>query len=225
MEVYKVIEDFLLKLDNSLHVVSFVSGTDTTDIVVSYLKWCKPTGKAKVNGEDVSIISIVGNTIKVDKKYTSITSFSVAIPYFFHGTVSAVENQLQKIPATFDKTPFIWLHEVIDENYDDNPLSDIEKTPDLRLFFIDYANLKEWTTDDHYSKVINRMTIVADMFIEKAKTYKYFNKFDSHKRRNHVKFGRYEDQTGHTSQIFSDNLSGIEMQISLPLNKINNCLI
>ena len=65
MEVYKVIEDFLPKLDNSLHVVSFVSETDTTDIVVSDLKWCKPIGKAKVNGEDVSIISIKTSKVYV----------------------------------------------------------------------------------------------------------------------------------------------------------------
>jgi hypothetical protein len=85
------------------------------------------------------------------------------------------------------------------------------------------ADFQNWNTDDHYSNAIIPMRNLCFAFIEEVNNSFMFSDFTDYNLINHVKFGVFTDNKGHTNNFFNENLSGVEMRVTLPVYKNIAC--
>lgn len=144
-------------------------------------------------------------------------------PFYFHGTPMMTNAHLSKVKLSENKLPFCYLYEIIKEVIDDEPDSMIDRTADLRIFFLANANYKDWKTAEHYTEAVDPMRALAEKFVANLKLSEDIGIFKSHEFINHVNFGIFINEKGHVKRIFGDNLSGTELKIDLPFLKSLNC--
>ena len=104
-----------------------------------------------------------------------------------------------------------------------NDDSSLDREADLRLFFLAPSNFQDWKTDDHYTGAILPMRSLAYNFIDILNKSTKIARFDSYTLTNRVNFGVYVTDRGNTERIFNDNMSGVEMRITLPIKKDLTC--
>ena len=173
-----------------------------------------------IDGTDYTVLSAdhTSNTIVVSGVIADPLAYIVPNPFYFHGTPYATNAQIAYLDDA-SKVPMIYLMEILREDIQSTD-SPIDRTVDVRLFFLDVANFEDWTTDDHYSKVITGLNNLVTYFIAQLKLSKDFYTFDTVFRQiNHIKFGQFQDLKGHIQSIFNDHLSGIEVSFNLSIRK------
>lgn len=142
---------------------------------------------------------------------------------YFHGTVIDTKGVLNKINISTDKLPMIYLLEVLKDKFNNDVNLRVDRVSDLRLFFLSETDENNWTTDQHYEYSIKPMRNVVYNFIESLNKNAGIGEFDDYVAINHVKFGVVIPDKGHTRRVFDDNLSGVELVISLPILKGKIC--
>ena len=162
------------------------------------------------NVEHNESITITGNPVP------TVNSFTVPAPFYFHGTVIQTNLELSQIEF-FDRIPMVYLLEVLEDNYNNNSEIPLDRESSLRLFFLTNADFTDWKTSDHYKNAVLPMRNLADGFIHALNGNKFIDNFDNYTLINRVNFGVYTTDKGYTQQIFNDNLSGVEMQVTLPI--------
>lgn len=219
MEVVRYIKNILDILDFSIDVVSASQGLGQTRYNVCKTYHARKGSIIIVNGTEYEALSVVYNEyIIIEGEPAGITKITVKTPNYFHGTAMAVNAELDPLDKSL-KFPMVYCYEIIPERFYDEPDSVIDRDAELRLYFLDNANFKDWTTQQHYDYVIDGMKSLQVHMLEKFKSCPKIGKFDTHDVINHVKFGVWTDQKGHTSNLFNENLSGVELLINLPLLK------
>jgi hypothetical protein len=145
-------------------------------------------------------------------------------PLYFHGTPMATGNEITRILNSSNKLPMIYLLEIITDEFDRNPESSIERTSTLALFFLDEANYVDWETDEHYSEAIVPMFNYANLFLDYLDSKDGIGVIDNATLTYHAKFGlNIRNNSGHIQNLFPDNLSGVQMRITLPILKNLSC--
>lgn len=212
-----IIDDFIKTLDLSGDVRSFSDdGTDTT-LIVDNTFHARKGMVLDIDGFPFTIVSIVFETsITVSGLPAAPFNYTVPLPFYFHGTPIATNNQIVEADHK-DKVPMIYLHEILKEK-DKDIFSAVKRDSDLRLFFLDSANFDDWTTDDHYSQRLLGLNALVDAFRDQAlKSELFFLDETEFSRVNHVKWGTFKDLSGHIKNIFDDKLTGVELSLTLPL--------
>jgi len=184
-----------------------------------------------IDGNSYTIKTVVNNiSITLSgSALPSVTEFEAYSPYYFHGTVIKVKDDMKAPQGSenlFSRTPFVYLKEIIkDTNFRKRSGSVLNRTTDLQIFFLTQAKFKDWKTVDHYEKSIAPMRNLVDMFIKALEKNVLIGDFakTSDTTTPHVNFGVYVDSKGHTQSIFVDQLSGIELEITLPIRKEKDC--
>lgn len=147
-------------------------------------------------------------------------------PVYLHGTPKAINAEATNtIQAGGQIYPLIWFLEIaqFDRSYD--PLSMIQDTPDIRMFFMDEANYRDWDTYEHYEQVIKPMINLADMMCKSIRDDGRFDKLETTRFTNHAKFGlRYTnpktaDNYSHVKNLLNENVSGVELRLKVPIRK------
>ena len=173
--------------------------------------------------KDVSI-TITGASLPVIK------TFNMYAPVYYHGTVIKVKAEMAgevNAQNVFSRTPFIYLREIIEDEVESRySIKPIEKTTSLQILFLTQSDYASWKITDHYSKSIYQMASLVNAFIEAVYDNKKIGVFETYKKKNHVNFGVYVTDKGYDKSIFTDNLSGVELNITLPFKKqITACSI
>lgn len=229
--VVKIFEQYISALDFSQPIKTYVFSAGVSTISVDKLYYSKVGLKIKVDNVEFEI-----SAIDIDKKEISFLTDEALTNYsilnlqplqYFHGTTRAVSNQLSQLNGALNYTPFIYLHEKIDEDYYENEDSANDFDANLRFFFLDDSSEGvSWLTDDYYENVINKLRETAELFLEKLRYYPAFYKFKSKKIINITHFATYTDSTGYDKSLFTDKLAGVELQINLPFRKnFESCIL
>ena len=209
-----------------------VSG-NTYKFNVSKTYWARPSilnksraTKVTIDSVVYDIESVVYNTsisVTTTDDLSNAESLTIAAPIYINGTYNAVNDTRSKANKTYDNCPFVWLVEpfVADERKD--RLSIIQSQPDLTLLFLDNANSRDWTTDDHYSNVIQPMDELVEAFYQKIlKTRASFGRISNWRVVRHAKFGKQSDFS-HINSIINENTSGIEVRLTIEILKNLSC--
>lgn len=145
-------------------------------------------------------------------------------PIFMSGTPSSVNNEYLRIKGqrTLDKTPFVWLLESYE--YDDLPLdSSVEYAYDAKFFLMDWANEKKWRNEDHNDIVIKPMENLARMIIDYIEDDYSFKRLGTKRIRPRSRFGVEVTNKGNTKKIINEDLSGVELSLTLELYDLSVC--
>jgi len=223
-EITVIVSEIVNNIDNIL------IGTETLNTnVVSFCdtKYARK-GKTLVDeAENVFKIEFVdyNNSIEAinpDFPFEPNVNYALPKPFFISGTKLAANNEWTQKEKTDlgKKTPLIWLFEIIRQtNYGRNDTRLFSS--DLRIFFLDETNIRDFYTEDHRREVVYPMMRLAQSFIDIIQKDRRFQRFEDHEIISFSRFG-VEQETGVIQNILDANLSGVELRFPLTMYK-NNC--
>ncbi len=216
----------LFKAKSIIEVTPASTGVNGTYMLTTCnTKWLSPKRTITIDSVDYLITEIVPNvsiTIK-GASLPTLKSFNIYPFFFYHGTVKATINELNKIKLSKDKLPFVYLHEVITESENYNSQDSLGMNSDAELYFMTEANIKDWTTDQHYKYAIIPMNNLKNEVVEVIRNSKLVIKQEliTGQKQDHANFGIF-DSSGHTQKIFNENISGCSLKLTIPFVKSSN---
>jgi hypothetical protein len=227
-ETVDIIEDLLSEMDLTLKIdkITGVFGTDLVRLDMcntGYLQECR---YITLDDKDYFIEEVKHNEyiiIKGDGEPIGAKEFQPYPYHYFHGKAVETNAELDMIDDSDLKTPLVYLVEILQDRFYPNDEL-VERTVDIRMFFLTTANYDEWLTNEHYDKAIKPMRNLVYKFIETLDKSKIIGRFaEYYDLINHAKFGIFILRKGATNRIFDDNYSGVEFKMRLPILKDLTC--
>lgn len=141
-------------------------------------------------------------------------TISLPAPFFISGTKLATNREWTIAGSNVtEKTPIIWLLETIQERRfgkGDSRSAEYE----LRIFFLDETNIKDFYTEDHRREVVLPMQKLVSEFISVIENDKSFKTLENYSMRTFSRFG-VETSNGVFQNVLDANLSGVELILTL----------
>jgi hypothetical protein len=175
------------------------------------------------DGLPYEVTSINGNIITVSGGSVPVGEMTYPVTYFFNGTPIMVGNELDRVLDASQKTPMAYLYEPLTDDFNDEE-SMIERDSRIRLFFLDQSNFMDWDTEQHYSGAVQPMYELAQAFVAYLRTNGGVGELGDYSITYIPNFSIVRNQNGTTKKIFNDDLSGVELSISIPFLKSYVCL-
>ena len=155
--------------------------------------------------------------------------FFVEAGSFVHGTLPMADVEVNRIgngnptKQNFKPLPLVYHQEIYRKQKQTIESSYDYIAQNLRIYFLDdYLQKTEWLTDDHYNNIIYQMENYANFFVENLKNDikidRQYIEFNTHDIIFRVKTGEYVSGKN-VKSVFARNLSGVELVISLAVNK------
>ena len=222
-----IVEDLVSSIDGQIYGES--TSTETADFCQT--KWARQ-GKTLTrvgDGEQWTVSEVILDN-SITATYAGSTYpppvfegwFNLPNPFFITGTRLATNSEWTI--ATNDvtaKTPIVWLLETTREKIFGRE-SSLERASDLRIFFLDETNVKDYYTKDHRVQVVQPMTQLVAALIEAINAKANFDDVEDFQLITFSRFG-VEQETGFVKNIIDANLSGVELQFTLQKYKGNDC--
>jgi hypothetical protein len=224
-DIYDIVQDEIFNKINCVVKINSVTALSggTQTISLCFNKWVR-VGHYLTDSSDKQwlIQSITNNSIVV-KKPTGATDLvlhqelELKNPKFLFGTRFSANMEYLKAKGL----PLIWLIETIRET-EYNYGSSIERSSQLRFFLLDENNPKQYINDDYRKNVVTPMYGLKDEFLRVINSNTLFKGYESVEVRPITRFGN-ENEKGYAGNILDDNLSGIELSITLDIYRRKNC--
>lgn len=226
-ETVDIVGDLINSMSIVININTIVDNLDNTyTIETCNTGYLFPNYKFTIDGVNYKVLDEAGKDFVFNEKFTIEgntipTGLVITLPElkYYHGTVIATKSELDKKQLSVDKFPMVYLLEVLEDNFNNEEDSRIDRNSNLRLFFLSETAGNDWSTDNHYDYSIKPMRNMVYNFINYINNSNKIGKFDTYKAINHAKFGVYTADKGHTRRVFNDDLSGVELKIDLPIIK------
>lgn len=191
--------------------------------------WLRPEKWLVIGGKNYKIIALTINESITVQPIGHNTAPSIGVlftippPVYKHGTARAINSELTTIEQ-IDKTPFVWLFELLREKVIVDSESTIDLEAEIRLFIFDEANPSDMLTEDHYADVIRPLkqlaeTIVAYINAESG----LYSEVLEYEIMGLPDWGEFNEMKGNESRIFDELWSGLEMRFTLQILKQQKC--
>ena len=173
-----------------------------------------------IGGNDYEILEVVINTsVKVKGSVLPVAStFNLPAPKFFHGTIKQTNTELSEELDMANKCPMVYLLRPLSQTVDALDLNDplVEREAELTLFFLTEADFGWAYTDDFDHNALDPMWSMANTFIDTVRNDDGIDKIGTYRIDEKIKFANY-NINGSDKILFKDNLSGQELNITLPI--------
>ena len=141
-------------------------------------------------------------------------------PFYFHGTPLELNIILGNIPQGQDKFPAVFLLEPFSEIENNDRMENVGNTATLSIMFLsDWSGKEEWSTDEHYTNIINDMDALKREFIKELNKNKYVGDI-TYTTTRHARWGLFLANKGNKNPVFDEELSGVELNITIPIEKL-----
>lgn len=204
-------------------VVDNADGTYT--LSSTYTKWATKGYDITIGANTYTIVEVVTNvSIKVSGAVlpTALT-FNLYAPIFKHGTIRRVASEQNEKTDFKDRTPLIFLHEIVDEGLRLNSEDTVDSEPDCRLYFLTGCNLEDWDQLQGDTEGVAPMRALCKEFVSALVNSPYVQTMNSVGRlRNYNIFGSF-DEKGVLKNWLNEFLSGVELRITIPFLKECDC--
>jgi len=190
-----------------------------------------------VSGHYITVLSssslvreVVSNTsIKVlsSTDLSAATSWTANFPFFFYGNPVDINNERNTESDQRNNYPAIILFEVknIVKNRDKNDI--IQRTPTLRLYFMDMCEHFDKTISEIYTEVLDRMEELSEEFVNQLEKERgVYIQDESYRVEKFSKWSVRVIRNGQTNSdvIFDNHLTGVGIEIDVPMSNALNCL-
>ena len=226
-DIYDLVQDEIFnKIDNTIKVES----VNNNEVYFCKNKWIRVNQviKDSLNREyKVSSIAQDGKvTLVFPNGVISIakrTVFTIKEPKFLFGTRINANNEYRlRGKDNRTKLPLCWLVESINET-EYNVKSSKERDVTLRIYLLDDNNPTQYLTEDYRLNVVSPMLALKDEVKRVIENNVLFELPTSYSVRTITRFGN-ENESGSFENIIEDNLSGVELSVTLPIYKSGkNC--
>lgn len=223
--------EIVAKINNSVEITSVSALSSNQQIIrLCSNKWCR-VGKYLSDQDHFKwlIVSIdPAGFITVEKPQFSTGLVARQILYlhppgFLFGTAKSANVEfVDRINAEESIFPLIWLVEWIREK--ELFRSSIERESDIRVYFLDEVDIKEYMNEDFRSEGVAPMLELKDGFNDAIRdNIQYFTKTTECVTRPITRFGEQDEKTGYFKNILNNDLSGCEETITLKVNRVEEC--
>ena len=220
---YEIVKDLVSLLTFNEMIISCSVLNGEVIIVVCSTHGLVNKGFIIIGGQKIEVSRVEnGNTIVYPGNACPIeTEITIPAPNFFNGTVKAADAEISTVNDEYEITPLVYLYEVLQEVKTRNPEAVVVRTVDLIMFFLEDDLYGGDLTEDRYSKYINPMNTLAEDFVTLIEGSSIIGSIEEQNYITipHAKAGFY-DRLGHVKNIFSKELSGVELRITLPIKRI-----
>jgi hypothetical protein len=145
---------------------------------------------------------------------------TIGVPYFITGTpISANREWTIVTNDVTAKTPIVWYLDFI-RFKEFGRESTIEFESDLRIFFLDETDVRNYYTQDHRDNVVKPMTELVHGFIDSVERNRVFKRIEDFEILTFSRFG-VEKENGMFQSILDADLSGVELRLMLVKYKEN----
>ena len=185
----------------------------------------RPCSIVYVNDIKYSVLSVVPDESITIKGTFVGTSFALTTdpPFYLHGTIRSAGGEVAMIRDGHDKYPMVYLYEPITERHFGKE-SSIDYEAEIRLFFLDITDFQNFKTNEHYLYAINQMRWYALEFLKALqKKTCTFGEVEDYRLTSYALIGTDVLEAGVIKNIFADNLSGVELILTLPVLKNSVC--
>ena len=140
-----------------------------------------------------------------------------------HGSPASTNNEYLDIEqVSRDKTPFIWLLESYEYEQTSMDSSVLAKF-DARLFFMDLTSEELWINDQHNNLAIKPMENLQIAFKEVIDNDFTFKRMGNYRVRVRPRFGVEVTNKGSDEKIINEDLSGVEVNMTIELYDLSIC--
>jgi len=188
--------------------------------------WLRPEKVITIDSKQYRITAFVINESITIEDVTSgagiptVMSFAIPAPNFFHGTPVMMNNEHTRKKAAPDKTPFIWLQEVLEETQIDDRRSAFGRTSSPRIFFMDESKLADWTSEQHKTNAIEPARQIAELFFANIRADRsMFGEIKNYKSTNRANWGKFLADHGNIKLLINQNVSGVETFFDFQMTK------
>ena len=229
LETVDIVKDLVENMNLQLSILSVSREDDLHTLTV-----CNPlylSGKSsdnsntftiEIDGNNYDVISVIGQTVVLSgSEDISLGKKTIDSPYFFHGTILQTNNELSLIGDVFQKTPMVYMRRTFVENW--NRFSSAERTADITLYFLTQANFDSWMTESFDTFAVKPMRQLCYAFIDSLLANKQIGEFKTYTITDNIKFATFVNDKGYENQKFNDTLSGVQLDISLPIRRNYKC--
>lgn len=144
-------------------------------------------------------------------------TFNLYTPKFFHGTPIQQETEFTKIQNQQLKTPMIYLMEPFTSKIDNSWESSIYSRTPVTLCFLTEANLTTTTDEIQYNAVKPMYNLCQDFIAQMMEARMFWTDEIQYNITHHTKFGINIRESGTKKTLFTENLSGVSLDITLEL--------
>lgn len=226
-DIHDVIRYVIGNMNNKMEFQSIIDEGDNVYKVESCnTLWLMINDKLKFSGEEFEVIEIVPNEyfkVKGAVLYEPTSPIELKRPYYFHGTIRKTNQELNEVTFGPEKFPMVYCFEIFRETFHQEKSDPNERTSDLRLFFLGTSDKEDWLTEEHYVKTIIPLRAMLGEFITFIDNRNGFGRLEDYTTINHVDFGTFTNDQGKLQNLFDDELSGVELDISLVVKKSLDC--
>jgi len=231
IETVDVVGSLVASIDTSIKINSVVDNGGSYTVKTCNTKYLRPRSTFEHNGIIYTVIDDPGFEFDPNRCFTVtgqsiITGNVIELPKmkYYYGTVIATSNELDKVKLDTNKFPMVYLLEVIRDDFNNLEEDRIDRNSDFKVFFLVNTDEENWLTADHYRMAIKPMRNMVYQFIDELNNNKNIGEFSNFTAINHVKFGVYTTDKGHTRRVFNDKTSGVEVRLDLPIIASQLCL-
>lgn len=224
-DIYQIVkQEIWANMDRTIHVSSFDITNDIITLNVCDTKWAR-VGLGLVDDapSGFTIVTVDHENRVITLNGSSWVGNGTLQRYkFFIGTpISTNEEWTAFSRDERQKVPFVWMVEPTQEEIQ-GVNSDLERISDIRLVFLDDNFIGKWLTDEVHENRLQAIYNAVEWFLKAIKGNPLFEFKDTYVVKNFTKFGT-ESTQGFAANIIDANLTGIEVRLSLPINKDDNC--
>lgn len=225
IEASEYIEQIVQSIDNSLFAVYDVA---TNRSYISDTKWAR-VGKIVTDSlnREFRITEISYDSYVIAEPLSGGVevlegSCTIPNPFYITGTKMATNSEWTLADSNLEnKLPLIWLLEVISETGYGRD-SSLERSIEVRLFFLDETDPQQYYTKDHREQVVKPMQKLMKMFLDIIEADRQYQPIESYRFKTFSRFG-VEQDTGMVENILDANLSGVALEFTLTRYKSKNC--
>lgn len=150
-------------------------------------------------------------------------TFTLYTPKFFHGTPIQQNTELGLIKNQQLKTPMIYLMEPYTSKLDYNWESNIYSRSQVTICFLTEADLKLTTDDIQYNALKPMYNLCQDFIAQTMEARMFYTDELQPNITYHTKFGINIKDAGTKQTLFTENLSGVSLDIRLDLYTDQAC--
>lgn len=228
-DIFDIVKDEIIsKIDKTVKVISVSNTGNTFTIELCNNKWIRPNQYLNDGSHNWLITDINSNGIITVTKPSGATNIvkrqtlTIKAPTFMSGTKIAVNNEWLDLTNDMrEKLPLIWLLESVEEQ-EFGIKSAIERKSKIRVLFLDDNNPKQYLIKDYRKNVVSPMLGLKDSFVDAINKNLIFDYIESWSSKPFTRFGT-ENEDGYLKNILDADLSGVQLDITLPIYKRKNC--
>ena len=226
-QIVDIIETIINKLDYTFIISSVLNNGDGTYTLFSTnTYYCSKYHTVTIGGNEYTTESIIFNESITVKPFGHNNdpllekSFYLPSPAFFHGTVVSANEEITKTIQIGKETyPIVYLNNSPKERFVADELSVLERYSPIKLYFLGLTSYGDNLNPDFLTEILKPLSNVEAKFFEELKKSNNIGLLtDDWGRLNIPRFAR-ENENGETELIFSAQLSGLELDITIPVNK------